>query len=83
MSQEGRCVALCETIHDVMRAEHLLKDSGTWCDLVPTPRQLSSDCGMAIATRAEDVAAVLELLTAAGLKTHIYRITAAGYELVP
>ncbi len=35
-------------IHDVIKAERLLLALGLPCDLVPTPRALSSDCGMAI-----------------------------------
>jgi len=74
------CVALCNTIHDVMRAEKLLKARGIWLDLVPTPRELSSDCGMALALREEDLSAIREMLAADGLRTRIYRNSGAGYE---
>ena len=39
---------LFDTIHDVLRAEKALKRRGLAIELVPVPRNLSSDCGMAI-----------------------------------
>jgi hypothetical protein len=44
---------LFRSIHDVLKAEKLLKHRGFTFELVPVPRNLSSDCGMCI--RAEDV----------------------------
>ena len=37
-----------DSIHDVLRAEKLLVGAGIACDMVPTPRDLSSNCGMSI-----------------------------------
>jgi len=39
---------LFHTIHDVLRAEKILKGTDTSFELVPVPRNLSSDCGMCI-----------------------------------
>lgn len=36
------------TIHDVLKAEKALKGHGVEIELVPVPRNLSSDCGMCI-----------------------------------
>ena len=36
------------TIHDVLRAEKVLKKNNIPIELVPVPRNLSSDCGMCI-----------------------------------
>lgn len=36
------------TIHDVLKADKLLKAEGFAFELVPVPRNLSSDCGMCI-----------------------------------
>ncbi len=46
MKADAVCVMLFASIHDVMAAEHVLKSRDLWCDMIPTPRQLSSDCGM-------------------------------------
>ena len=36
-------------IHDVLKAETVLKSQGVSFELVPVPRALSSDCGVCIA----------------------------------
>jgi hypothetical protein len=39
---------LFHTIHDVLRVEKILKERGLSHELVPVPRNLSSDCGICI-----------------------------------
>ncbi len=46
MSDYG--VILFHTSSEVFRAEKVLKQAGLPCKLIPTPREFSSDCGMAI-----------------------------------
>ncbi len=41
-------VILFHTTSSVMRAEKLLKKAGYSIKLLPTPRQFSSDCGIAL-----------------------------------
>ena len=55
-------VLLFASIHDVMAAENALQGSGLWCDMIPTPRELSSNCGMAIQLRDADWPVASELL---------------------
>jgi hypothetical protein len=43
-----KCVLLLESIHQVIRAEKFLKEKGFPINLIPVPRQISSDCGVAI-----------------------------------
>ena len=43
-----KCVLLFESVHRVMKAEKLLKGKGIKIDLIPVPREISSDCGVAI-----------------------------------
>jgi hypothetical protein len=45
---DGDCVAIYHSIHRVMKAEKLLKSRRLNVLLIPVPRQLSADCGMAI-----------------------------------
>jgi hypothetical protein len=42
---------LFHTIHDVLKAESVLKSQGRLFELVPVPRTLSSDCGVCIMSR--------------------------------
>jgi hypothetical protein len=46
MTQYG--VILFHTTSSVMRAEKILKEAGFQLKLIPTPREFSSDCGIAI-----------------------------------
>ena len=46
--QTMKCVFVFESIHRVMKAEKLLKGKGIKIDLIPVPREISSDCGVAI-----------------------------------
>ncbi len=41
-------VFLFESVHRVMKAEKLLQGKGIKVDLIPVPREISSDCGVAI-----------------------------------
>ncbi|OPY77318.1 MAG: hypothetical protein A4E64_01172 [Syntrophorhabdus sp. PtaU1.Bin058] len=41
------------TIHDVLKAEKVLKTHNVDIELVPVPRNLSSDCGMCIKLKNE------------------------------
>jgi hypothetical protein len=45
-----------------MRAEKLLKGKGIGIDLIPVPREISSDCGVAIELLWEDRQDVLSVL---------------------
>jgi len=65
--KDGDCVAIFHSIHRVMKAEKLLKAEQLEILLIPVPRQLSSDCGLAIRfslALRDEVAGVLD---AAGL----------------
>ena len=43
-----RCLLVFQSIHQVMKAEKLLKTEGIEIDLIPMPREISSDCGVAV-----------------------------------
>lgn len=48
MVRENDIVAIFNSVHRVMQAEKVLKAAGTEILLIPVPRQLTSDCGLAI-----------------------------------
>ena len=60
-------VTLLSSIHDVMALERLLRESGVVCDLIPVPRQLSSECGMAVEIQAASATKVADLARAEGI----------------
>jgi len=55
MSSDKHVVLAFDSIHDVIKAEKIIVRHEIWCDLIPTPRELSSDCGMSIECRREDL----------------------------
>jgi hypothetical protein len=81
MPAAEHCVVLFASVHDVMAAEKALRRSGYWLDIVPTPRELTSDCGMAIEVRGADLSGVIALLHSLALhpRAH-YQRGASGYE---
>lgn len=68
MVKDGDLVAIFHSIHRVMKAEKILKQAHKSILLIPVPRQLTSDCGLAIRFEARLRAEVEEVLTAAGLE---------------
>ena len=48
MVNEGDCLAIFHSVHRVMKAEKILNRQQLDILLIPVPRQLSADCGMAI-----------------------------------
>ena len=59
---EGRCAAVLETIHYVIKGEKTLKSAGLRIDVIPVPREISSDCGMALEFSCQDRDRVEQLL---------------------
>jgi hypothetical protein len=53
MVHEGDRVAIFHSVHKVMKAEKLLKLAKVEMLLIPVPRELSSDCGLAIRFAAD------------------------------
>lgn len=46
--KEGHCLAVFNSTHRVLKAERLLKDQGLEILLIPAPRALQTDCGLAV-----------------------------------
>ena len=64
------CVIILSSIHRVMKAEKLLKGKGLKVDLIPVPREISSDCGVAIELRMEIGEEVLRLMDEHRISIH-------------
>jgi len=67
MVKEGEFVAIFNSIHRVMKAEKMLKEMRLPILLIPAPRSLASDCGLAIRYAATERAAVEGALEKADL----------------
>lgn len=75
MIEGPRILLTFDSIHDVIRAEKILLKTGIACELVPTPRHISSDCGMSVECAEVDLPC-LELLQSAGTLAWRGRYTA-------
>jgi len=51
------------SVHFVMKAEKVLKENGIEVRLIPTPRKISSDCGMSIEIHYENIERIKTLLS--------------------
>jgi hypothetical protein len=65
--RDGEYVAIFNSIHRVMKAEKLLKEKRLPMLLIPAPRALTSDCGLAIRYAEADREAVEGALAEASL----------------
>ena len=57
-----RCIGIFSSIHFVLKAEKVLKKCAIEVETIPVPRKISSDCGIAISFRHEDLEQVEKLL---------------------
>ena len=74
MIQNGQLLAVFNSAHRVMKAENILKRCGLAILLIPAPRALSTDCGLAIRYNSDLYDSVLQALTSGGLlPVFIYR----------
>jgi hypothetical protein len=60
-------VILVHSTSHAIQAERVLKRAGLKVKLIPTPRQLSSDCGSAVRIRTADVERSESTLAEAGV----------------
>lgn len=67
MVADGDYVVVFQSIHRVMKAEKLLKGNGLAVLLIPAPRSITSDCGLALRYGADIREEVERLLSEASL----------------
>lgn len=83
MVKDGDYVAIFNSIHRVMEAERLLKDNHLKILLIPAPRALAADCGLAIRYAEEIRPQVEGALAAAGLLPRdLYKKTGENFEKI-
>lgn len=67
MVSDGDYVAIFNSVHRVMHAEKLLKERRLPILMIPAPRTLKSDCGLALRYAENDRPAVEQVLADEGL----------------
>lgn len=84
MVKEGEYVAIYNNIHRVLKAEKELKTLGLNILLIPAPRALSSDCGLAIRFSPSDRESVENAFAKNDLwPAELYIKKEESYERVP
>lgn len=80
MVNEQDYVAIFHSIHRVLRAEQLLKQRQVPFLLIPVPRKLTSDCGLALRIAPARLAEVFAVLAVADLlPPELYQLHSGAY----
>jgi hypothetical protein len=61
-------VFIFQSIHQVLKAEKALERAGLPFDLIPVPKEVNPECGMAVETSARHASAVRHLLDQTSLR---------------
>ena len=68
MRKGERCILSFVSIHDSTKGESRLRKARLWCDMVPVPREIASDCGMALMVMARDADQVVSIADGAKVR---------------
>lgn len=61
-------VILFKSTHDVIKAKNELAKIGLACELIPTPKEISSECGMSLRVEESLLSRALALFQATGVR---------------
>lgn len=56
-----KTIALFQTTRSVIKAERVCLESGIQCKVIPVPRDISSECGMALEIDEKDKDRILDV----------------------
>lgn len=84
MIQEGHLLAVFNSAHRVMKAEDLIKRLGLPILLIPAPRALSTDCGLALRFSDNEHDSIMQALSKENLLPAFVcrRVSGGNYETV-
>ncbi len=71
-----RHLLLFQSTRAVIRGERLCRSRDVYCKVVPVPRTISSECGMAIEIRPEDREQIIALLAEAEISCTLVSLDA-------
>jgi len=57
-----KLIVIFQSTHDAIKAERLCLKAGVVCQVIPVPRELSSDCGIALEINSNGKKRVEQLL---------------------
>ena len=82
MDETPKTVFVLFSIHHVLRGEKALKKTGLKFELIPVPKEVNPDCGMAIECPGETADQVKQVLLDGGLTIEaVYRRNGRAFTL--
>lgn len=76
-------VIVFETTHHAIAASRVFKDKNYNFDIIPTPRMITNNCGLAIKFGEEDLEKIKESIKESNIKMkNIYKIQKVGDERI-
>jgi len=75
-------VFILQSIHQVLKAEKALERAGLPFDLIPVPKEVNPECGMAVETPPDQANRVRDLLDQTGLRV-VAAYHRSGREFTP
>ncbi|APG23747.1 MAG: DUF3343 domain-containing protein [Syntrophotalea acetylenica] len=83
MKKEGFYVLILPSIHHILKVEKGAKTQGIPVELIPTPRQISSDCGMAVEFHPDVLERLLAMVAGTGIpEWELYRREGGDYQTI-
>lgn len=76
-------ILVLPSIHHVMEVEKEALAQGIAVELVPTPRQISSDCGMVVKISGQNLEKVVQFVNSSGMpEGRLYHFQETRYEFL-
>jgi hypothetical protein len=83
MKKEGFYVLILPSIHHILKVEKGAKSQDIPVELIPTPRQISSDCGMAVEFHPDVLERLLAMVAGIDIpEWELYRRESGDYQAV-
>jgi hypothetical protein len=68
----NKALLLFRSTHDVIKAERLCRERGIAVQVIPVPRELSSECGMALEMTAAILSKAQRVIARAGIAVSLH-----------
>ena len=68
MKETKDAVILLHATSHALRAEKIIRKAGISCKLIPVPRQFSSDCGVCLRLKQQDIEKAVNTLKEANIE---------------
>ena len=69
-----RKIIIFESVHYTIKADKVLKGKGFEYQIITTPREISTDCGMSIETDLDNFKEIYKHLEENGLNMRVYNV---------